>query len=442
MTEGITRRQLLAAAAVASAGIALGRGGFAESGSEGKVRVGMIGVGGRGTDLTGTLLSFPGAEVLAVCDINKDAARNAQDIIEKASSKRPTAYTKDENDYQNLCSRDDLDAVIIATPWEWHARMAIAAMQARKSVASEVPACMTIKECRDLIATVKETGMMYMMLENVTYCQNVLAVTRMIREGLFGDMLHAEAGYQHDCRFLAFLDDGTLTWRGKHMAEKNGNLYPTHPIGPVAWWLNINRGDRFVRLTSMSTKSLGLRNYARQKFGPDHPLAKREYALGDTNTTLLETANGRTVTLYFDLCTPRPYDLILRAQGTKATYEGNHDAIHLAGTTPEGEWGKFDTYQEKYEHPIWRDLSAEAVKNGGHGGGDYIEIHEFLQAVRNHTPPPIDVYDAVTWSAIVPLSIESVSKHGQVLDFPDFTEGKWKTNPVDPIRKTSFLGHL
>jgi predicted dehydrogenase len=442
MSDGITRRKFLAAAAATGAGLALGGGVFAESKSSSTVRVGVIGVGGRGTDLTGTLLSFPYVQIPAICDIDKDAAKRAQDLVESKTSKRPAAYTRDETDYENLCTRDDLDAIIIATPWEWHARMAIAGMRAKKCVGSEVPACMTMQECRDLIATAEETGTAYMMLENVTYYQNVLAVTRMIREGVFGEMLHAEAGYQHDCRFLAFLDNGTLTWRGRHMAEKNGNLYPTHPIGPVARWLNINRGDRFVRLTSMSTKSRGLRNYASQKFGPDHLLAKRKYALGDTNTTLLETANGSTVTLYFDLCTPRPYDLIFRVQGTKATYEGNHDAIHLAGTTPEGEWEKFGTYQEKYEHPIWRDLSAEAVKTGGHGGGDYIEIHEFLDAVRNRTRPPIDVYDAVTWSAIVPLSIESVAKHGQVLDFPDFTEGKWKTNPVEPIGKTSLMGRL
>jgi predicted dehydrogenase len=402
----------------------------------GKVRIGAVGVGARGTFLLETMLAFPDVEIPAIFDVDVNAAKRAQDIVEKKTGKCPAIYTKDETDWEHLCNRDDLDAVVSSTPWEWHAPIAIAAMKAGKYIGTEVPACITIRECWELIKTSEETGMPCMMLENVNYFQNTLAITRMIREDVFGEIQHAEVGYQHDCRFLAFKDDGQLTWRGKHMAEKNGNLYPTHPIGPVAWWMNINRGNRFVKLTSMSTKSCGMRNYAEKKFGPDHPLAKREYALGDVNTTLIETTNGMTVTLYFDLCSPRPYDMIFRLQGTKGVYEGTHDRIHLDGLTLDDEWETFSTkYQDRYQHPIWRDLGSEAAKNGGHGGCDYIVVSEFLNAVRNRTQTPQDVYDAVTWSAIVPLSIESVSKHGQMIDFPDFTDGKWKTNPVESLRR-------
>lgn len=431
MDYGLTRRDFLKAAVATSAGATLPGSLLADSLPGKDVRIGVIGAGARGTFLLSTLLSFPNVRIPAVCDIDLGSARGAQAIVEKATGKQPALYTKGETDWENLVLRDDLDAVIIVTPWEYHAPMAIAAMRAKKFVGLEVPACQTIEECHELIRVSEQTGTPCMLLENVNYSRNTLAITRMIREGLFGDILHSEAGYQHDCRFLMFLDNGTLSWRGKHMAKNNGNLYPTHPIGPVAWWMNINRGNRFVRLSSVSTKSIGLKEYARKKFGADHPLAQREYANGDTNTTLLETANGETVTLYFDLTTPRPSDMIFRVQGTRGAYEGNHDAIHLEGTSPEHQWQNFTaTFQEKYDHKLWQELGDKARENGGHGGIDYIMTHEFLRALRTGAKPPIDVYDAVTWSAIVPLSMESVAKGGQVIDFPDFTGGKWKTNAI------------
>lgn len=391
------------------------------------ISIGVIGVGARGTFLLSTALDFPNVSVPAVCDIDVGAAKRAQDIVEKKTGKSPEAYTKGPEDWKRLCERDDLDAIIIASPWELHARQAILAMKAGKYVGLEVPACQTIEDCWELVKTSQQTGVHCMFLENVNYFRNTLAVTRIIREGLFGEVMHSLAGYQHDIRFLAFKDDGTLTWRGENMARLNGNLYPTHPIGPIAWWMNINRGDRFTRISSMSTESKCLREFAIKKFGPDHPLAKRDYALGDTNTSLLETAKGRTVTLYFDIVTPRPYDMIFRVQGTKGAYEGNHDGIYIDGVSPEHQWEQFSSkYQDKYEHQIWQELGEEAAQNGGHGGCDYIMVHEFLKFVRNNTPPPIDIVDGVTWSAIVPLSIESVAKHGQTLDFPDFTNGRWK----------------
>jgi predicted dehydrogenase len=427
----ITRRQFLGTAAATSAGLVLGKGLFAGEEPMKTIRLGVIGVGARGTFLMATALDFPDVEVRAVCDIYVPNATEAQNITEKKSGNRPEAYTNGPHDWKRLLERDDLDAVVIATPWELHAQQAIAAMKAAKFVGSEVPSCQTVKDGWDLIKTSEETGMHYMLLENVNYFRNALGVTQLIHEGVLGDIHHAEVGYQHDCRFLAFKEDGTLQWRGENMARLNGNLYPTHPIGPTAWWMNINRGDRFVRLSSMSSKSQGLRNYAAAKFGLDHPLAKRDYALGDTNTSLLETANGKTVTLYFDLCTPRPYDMIFRVQGSKGIYEGTNDRIYIEGTSPKAdEWEPFTPkYQEKYEHPIWKEQGAEAVKNGGHGGCDYIVVHEFLKSVRNKTRPPIDVVDSVTWSAIVGLSVESVAHGGKVLEFPDFTKGKWKTNP-------------
>jgi predicted dehydrogenase len=311
----------------------------------------------------------------------------------------------------------------------------VATMKAGKYAATEVPAAVTVEECWELVRTSEETGMPCMMLENVCYFQDALALLRMVREGVFGDLFHAEVGYQHDCRFLMFTDDGKLTWRGEHSAVKNGNLYPTHPIGPVAQWMNINRGDRFTRISSTSTKAAGLKHYAADKFGADHPLANRDYALGDVNTSVLQTENGLTVTLYFDMSTPRPYDLIFRLQGTKGIHMGGAQGnIYLEGKSPSAHtYEPFAPYMEQYAHPLWMALQEQAKQHGGHGGSDYVTIYEFLKAVRNRTPFPQDVYDAATWSAITPLSIDSVAQNGAVVDFPDFTQGKWKSRAPVPI---------
>jgi hypothetical protein len=273
-----------------------------------------------------------------------------------------------------------------------------------------------------------------MMLENVCYFRNVMALLRMVREDVFGEVIHCEAGYQHDCRSLAFTADGRLTWRGEHAAKFNGNPYPTHAVGPAAQWMNIGRGDRFVSLTSVSTTSHGLKEYAAKRFGPDHALARRDYAQGDLNTTLVETAHGRTVTLYYNTSTPRPYDSILRLQGLKGIYLGSKDSLYLetAGKPAEA-WEPFEPYQQKYEHPLWQAFAADAAQSGGHGGAEYLMFHDFLKAVRSRTAAPQDVYDAAAWSAIVPLSSASVAKGGRQVEFPDFTGGKWKQRAALPI---------
>jgi Glycosyl hydrolase 109, C-terminal domain/Oxidoreductase family, NAD-binding Rossmann fold/TAT (twin-arginine translocation) pathway signal sequence len=429
-TTDISRRNFMQAAAAAGTMAAVASAQVQETDAPRPVRVGIVGVGSRGTHLLKTALQLPGVEVRAVCDIIPERAARAREIVEKTAGNSPEAYTKDERDFENLATRDDLDAVICATPWRWHTPVMVAAMKARKYGATEVPAAATIDECWELVKTSEETGMPCMMLENVCYFENALTLLRMVRESLFGELIHAEAGYQHDCRFLAFTGDGQLTWRGESCAARDGNLYPTHPIGPIAQWFDINRGDRFTRLVSMSTASRGLNTYAADKFGADHPLSTREYALGDVNTTLIQTANGRTVTLYFDLNTPRPYDLILRLQGTRGIHMGwDGGQIYLEGVSPKAHtYEPFAPYTEKYAHPLWSGLKEEAAKNGGHGGSDYVTMYEFIKAVRNKTQTPQDVYDAATWSAFVPLTVKSVQENSAMVDFPDFTNGKWKTN--------------
>ena len=429
-----TRRSFLQTAATVATALAASQGAARGAEPDGAIRIGMVGVGSRGSHLLRTMLLFPNVEIPAVCDIVPDRAARAQDTVEKATGQRPEAYTKGDLDWQRLVARDDLDAVLTATPWNWHTPIAVGTMKAGKYAGTEVPAAGTVEECWELVRTSEATGMPCMMLENVCYFQDALALLRMVREGIFGDLLHAEGGYQHDCRFLAFTDDGQLTWRGEHSANLNGNLYPTHPIGPIAQWMDINRGDRFTRLSSVSTKSAGLKQYAAEKFGPDHPLARRDYAQGDVNTCLLQTEKGRTVTLYYDCNTPRPYDLIFRLQGTKGIHHGGAGGeIYLEGTSPKAHtYEPFAPYMDRYAHPLWTALEEQARQHGGHGGSDYVTIYEFLKAIRNRTPFPQDVYDAATWSVITPLSIASVAQNGATVDFPDFTRGKWKErSPVE-----------
>jgi predicted dehydrogenase len=430
-SRSMTRRHFLKAAAASAALVATGAG--AQENLK-LVRIGLIGTGARGNGLLGNLFQFPGVEFPAVCDLVPDRAKAAAQRIEQKTGIRPEVYAGTETVWEKLVARADLDAVIIASPWDWHGRMAVGAMRAGKYPGVEVPAAITTRECWDLVHTSEKTGIPCMMLENVCYFQRVLTLLRMVREGVFGDLLHCEAGYQHDCRFLMFDPQGNLTWRGRHSLTMNGNLYPTHALGPVAQWMNINRGDRFTSLVSMSTPAMCLQRYAAEKLGPQHELARRGYVQGDVNTTLLKTASGRTVTLYYSILAPRPYDSIFRIQGAKGIYLGTNNSISLDHPgKPAEQWEPFEPYQQKYPHPLWQALAAEAAKTQGHEGAEYLMFHDFLKAVRSKAPAPQNVYDAATWSAVVGLSIESVKHGGKTVAFPDFTRGQWKTNPPLPL---------
>lgn len=392
------------------------------------VRVGFVGVGSRGSYLVKTLLDIPGVEIPALCDINPDNLARSQEDVVKAGRKRPEGYSKGPWDFKRLCERNDLDAVMTATPWEFHTPVAVAAMKAGKYAATEVPAAVTLDECWELVETSESTGMPCMMLENVNYFKNVMMVLMMVRQGLFGELLHCEAGYQHDVRFVKYDEKGNLLWRGRHSVTRNGNLYPTHPIGPIGWWLDINRGNLFEYIVSMSTQSAGLNYEIREKFGEDHPNAKMKFALGDINVSLIKTHNGPTVTLYHDTQSYRPYDLIFRVQGTKGIYSGTLNQIYIHGKSPKLDtWEDIAPYEKEFEHPMWKKLGPVA-QSYGHGGGDYMEIHQFIKAVRNRTQTPEDVYDAATWSVVSPLSEKSVASKSAPIDFPDFTRGKWMNN--------------
>jgi len=290
-----------------------------------KVRLGFIGTGGRGTWLLRLALNNNDVEVNAVCDIKDEAANNAARLVKDSGRQEPAIYSDNAESFRQLVARDDLDGIVIATPWLWHATMAVSGMKAGKYVAVEVPAATTEEECWDIVNTSEETGMTCMILENVCYRRDVMAVLNMVRKGLFGELIHCHCGYQHDLRQVKFNPGvdfgpgarGEAEWRTFHSINRNGDIYPTHGLGPIANYLDINRGNRFISLTSVATKSRGLHEYIVQTAGEDHPNADIRFKLGDIVTTLIRTAKGETVMVSHDTNLPRPYSLGFRVQGTK-----------------------------------------------------------------------------------------------------------------------------
>ena len=308
-----------------------------------KVRLGFIGVGLRGRNHIQQALYRTDVEITALCDTDPQAIAKTNAMLEKAGRKAAPAYTNGDKAFEELLKRDDIDGVIIATPWEWHTPMAVATMKAGKYAGLEVSATVTLKESWDLVNTFEKTGAHCMLLDIVCYRRDVMGVLNMIRKGMFGEMTYAHCGYQHDLRNIKFNDGkghgvgaefgakgfSEAGWRTQHSIDRNGDLYPTHGLGPVAHWLNINRGNRFTHLTSTTTKSRGLHKYVVDKGGADHPNAKVNFKLGDVVTTVLECANGENVVIIHDTNSPRPYSLGFRAQGTQGVWMDDGDTIYL-----------------------------------------------------------------------------------------------------------------
>ncbi len=442
MEKKIRRRDFLKAGAATTLGAGLipTIGAQALVGAEKPVRLGMVGVGGRGTTLLSLLLEMGGVEVPAICDINLEHLTRAQTMVEKVGQKKPDGYSRDEQDFQRLMYRDDLDAVVIATYWQWHTPMAVCAMQSGKYAAVEVPAAITLDECWELVKTHEETGVSCMMLENWSFRRDNLAVLNMIRQGLLGEIVHCHCAHSHNCIDHWFFDpQGNMRWGGEFLVKRNCNQYPTHALGPVISWMDIGCGDYFDKVVTFANRSLGINHYFSTKFGPNHPNAKRKYAQGDIVTSLIKTKKGNTIVVNYDMQLPRPYDNRWEIQGTEGLYNEQRNAVYLHGRSPKyEEWEPFDPYQEKFENAWWKpfqERSRAASTKGptgdqlafGHGGTDYHELNQFLKAVRNKTQTPIDVYDSVIMSALVPLSEKSIAEGGTTVEFPDFTGGKWKT---------------
>ena len=308
------------------------------------LRVGMIGVGDRGTSHVETLLAMGGVQIPAVCDINQEHLERAQSMVEKAGQKRPEGYGRDTEDYQRLMYRDDLDAVLIATYWEWHTPMAVCAMKSGKYAAVEVPAALTVEECWDLVNTHEETGVPCMMLENWSFRRDNLAVLNMIRAGLFGEIVHCHCAHSHNCIDHWFFDpEGNMRWGGEYLVKHNASQYPTHALGPVIQ-LDGHRLRRLLRQGRVLRQPLARdQPLFRRKFGPNHPNAKRKYAQGDIVTTLVKTKKGNTIVINYDMQLPRPYDNRWEIQGTEGLYNEQRNAVYLNGRSPKyEEWEPFD----------------------------------------------------------------------------------------------------
>ncbi len=400
------------------------------------VRVGFVGVGGMGSAHCRNLLGIEGVEIRGVCDIVESKVERIQRWCVDAGFKKPVGYSRGEYDFKRLCGQEDIDLVITATPWRWHVPVCLSAMQNGKHAATEVPAAVTMDECWQLVETAEKTQKYCMMLENCCYGKSELTVLNMVRKGMFGELIHGSCGYLHDLRALKFSSKGEGLWRTAHSIKRNGNLYPTHGLGPIAECMNVNRGNKFDYLVSMSSKSRGLTEFAAAKFGKDSQQVKQKYALGDVNVSLIKTYNGETITLYHDCNLPRPYSRINMIQGTGGIFEGYPDRIYLEGVSEKHDkWEPLKKYEDKYEHPLWRQ-KGDRAKGAGHGGMDYIEDFRLIDALRKGRLPDMDVYDAAAWSVVSALSEKSVANKGKPIDFPDFTRGQWKTN------KPIHLAHL
>ncbi len=412
----LNRRAFLAASGMAALSAA---GLSAAADKEEAVRIGIIGVGGRGTGLMRILLQSPHVSLRAICDINEEHLSRAVEIVERTHGAKPDGYSEGPYDYRRMLERDDLDAVLIATPAALHAEMAADALRAGKDVGSEVPGAHTLDECWNLVRVKEETGRRYMLLENYNYARERMMTANMAAQGAFGELVYAECSYIHDCNYLRFNPDGSLTWRGDSVRTGFGNMYPTHALGPVSKWLGVNDSDRFVSLTSCDSRPDGLKRFVLDKFGEDSEQARIPWTSGGMNVTLIKTEKNRLITVYYDTVSPRPQSIFYLLQGDKGVFD-SRSGIYLKGESPEEQWEPWQNYLEKYDHDYWRLRGEEAAKTG-HGGGDYFSISDFVEMVRKREEPYIDVYDSAAWSAVLPLSQESIRRGGDSVDFPDFT---------------------
>jgi predicted dehydrogenase len=453
MEKHLDRRSFIQSAALASAAVALPNLGHTNDTSgiaapavlpgkpKTKLNIGFIGVGLRGQSHVELALLRDDCEVVAIADPQAVMVESCLKLFDDKNKKRPKVYDKGDYDYLNLLKDTNIDAVVIASPWEWHTQQAVAAMQAGKYVATEVCGAFSIDECWQLVNTHEATGSHLMFLENVCYRRDVMAVLQMVREGLFGELIHFECGYQHDLREVKFNDGKNpygggvefgekgfheAKWRTKHSVARNGDLYPTHGIGPVAMYTNINRGNRFVHLTSTASKARGLHDYIVEhpKGGEAHPNAKVKFQLGDVVTTVLKTVNGESVIISHDTNLPRPYSLGFRVQGTKGIWMDLNKSLMIEGKTAPHKWEDAQSWLDKYDHPLWQRYGADA-KAGGHGGMDFFVFHHFVESAKRNIAPQMDVYDAATWLAITPLSEASIALGSAPQAFPDFTRGRW-----------------
>jgi predicted dehydrogenase len=394
-------------------------------------RIAMIGVGGRGTSLLNNLLAA-GAQVVALCDVDPEHADHAASLVVAAGQPKPPLFTNGPYAFETMLAKDDIDLVLVATPWSWHCEMGVAAMKHGKDVCLEVPGVVTLDECWKIVKTSEETRKHCMILENACYGYNETLILRMVNDGKFGELLYGEGAYLHDLRATLFSDKSEGLWRRAEHTMRDGNLYPTHGLGPVANYMGIQRGDRFGYMVSMSSRERGLDEYRQAHLKPGDPRFEERYICGDMNTSLIKTVKGLTITIKHTVTTPHPYDRINMIAGTKGIFEDYPPRIYFDEMNKDESWGSIDDFKQ-YAHPLWQKQGEQAAKVGSHGGIDYLMLIRLLQCVREGLPPDLDVYDAAAWAAVGALSVTSVSNGSAPVEIPDFTQGKWMQRSASAI---------
>jgi predicted dehydrogenase len=400
------------------------------------VRVGFIGLGQRGPSHLKNMTKLGGVEIKALCDLRSSSVQKAQKMLDGTSHK-PTLYSGSKDEWKKVCESKDIDAIYIATPWNMHVPMAVYAMEQGKHVFIEVPAAVTLDECWKLVETSERTKKHCMMLENCCYDFFELLTLNMARQGYFGEVIHAEGAYLHNLLDLNFKKDGYWDmWRLKENANRNGNIYPTHGLGPVCQLMNINRGDKLDYLVSMSGNDFVMAKTAKELAAKDDfykPFVDKHFR-GNMNTTSIRTESGRTIMLQHDVSSPNIYSRIHKITGTKGSALKYPLPGKISNDSKES-WlteAEMKELEQKYQPAIVKKIGEMAKEVGGHGGMDFLMDWRVIDCLRNGLPLDQDVYDAALWSAISPLSEQSVANRSSAVTIPDFTNGSWKTNkPFD-----------
>lgn len=395
------------------------------------VRLGFIGLGNRGVLTLQRYLQIEGVEIKALCEIREGNLAKAQQILREKGYPDATGYSGTEG-WKQMCERPDIDLVFICTDWLTHTSMATYAMEHGKHVAIEVPAAMTVEECWKLVDTAEKTRQHCVMLENCCYDPFALTTLNMAQQGVFGEITHVEGAYIHDLRAIYFADESKggfhNHWGRRYSMEHTGNPYPTHGLGPVCQILNIHRGDRMKHLVSLSSHQAGMTAYAREMFGADSAEARQEYLLGDMNTTLIQTAKGKSIMIQYNVATPRPYSRLHTICGTRGfaqKYPVPAIALEPDASTPlEGE--ALREIMEKYKHPFTATYGEEAHRKNVPNEMNYVMDRRLIHCLRNGMPLDMDVYDAAEWSCITELSEKSVLNGSMPVEIPDFTRGAWE----------------
>ena len=406
------------------------------------VRVGLIGLGNRGSVLIQMfeyLIKNDHATIVALSDLKEEKAQRNNAYLKMIQPQGADLYFGKEDEWKKVAERDDIDLLIIATPWNYHTEMSVYAMEQGKHVACEQPMAMTLADCWKLIEVAERTQRHCMYMENCCFNGEELWVLNMINEGVFGDLTHAEGAYIHDLR--KHMMDETYyenQWRIKHHQTKNGNFYTGHGLGPVSFYMDIGRGDNYDHLVSMSSLEKSLSTAAKKE-----NFWAQEFTCGDMNTTLIKTKLGRTIMLQFDTHTGRPYSRLNTITGTKAAHQGYPSRLYIGHE--DLQWGhrwlddhEYKDYRERYDHPLWKQLREQIDENAvGHGGMDFVMIYRLIRCLNEGQALDINVYDSALWSAITPLSQLSVANGSKPIKIPDFTGGSWKT-----VRKNEVLRQI